>query len=108
MACRKRIPKYIRRVSILWKAFSQHQKKIGARYVTLDAKGRNLLEKCTELQREFTYYYPHPDNIRLLHLFESLLHPAGLPPGGGEPKIIDVVTTDSVFFYARNFSISFI
>lgn len=108
MIRRKRIRKYIRRVDILWKAFLRYQEKIGARYITLDDEGRTFLEKCTELQREFVRYYPHPDNIRILRIFELLLYPSGLPPGGGEPSIIDTVTTDSVFFYARSFSISLI
>jgi hypothetical protein len=97
MARRKRILKYARRVSILWKAFIRHQKKIGATYVTLDAEGKGFLEKCAGLQREFTRYHPHPENIRLLRVFESLLNPSGHPPDDGEPHIINAAAKDSVF-----------
>lgn len=86
MARRKRIPKYMRRVGMLWKAFVRHQKKIGAKYVTIDAEGRKLLQKCIGLQREFVRYHPHPESSRLLQIFEWLLHPQGRPPDGGEPQ----------------------
>lgn len=82
---RKRVTKYIRRIGALWKAFAHHD-QIGAGYVMLDAEGKRLLQKCIDLQREFVHYYPHPENIRLLKLFEGFIRPTGSPPTGGNSQ----------------------
>ena len=84
---RKRTLKYVRRVSLWWRAFVRYSQKRHPTLVVLDDRSRELLSICIEVQREFTRYFPHPENLLLLERLESLLRP-GAPTGGGEPVIV--------------------
>ncbi len=97
---RKRTLKYIRRVSLWWRAFARYSAERHPTLAILDDRSIEILSACIEVQREFTRYFPHPENERLLERLESLLRPSN-PTGGGEPVAIFAARISGGFTFPR-------